>query len=136
MRPAVAATGRPGKLPSALGAVFKRAIPVEVTDRDGSKVSARFVDAICSAPGIKVTMRSCDLYQPETAVRSGKAIAAIHIPENLERDIIRGRGPHITVFYNKQFFGARNSTSNAIRTAVSAAAALDAARLSHRVPLS
>ena len=111
MSPVLAATGRPGKPPSALCAMFRRAsvrdLPVEVADRDGSKVSGRFVDAIRSAPGIKVTLPSSDLCEAETAVRSGKAIAAIHIPENLERDIMRGLGPHVTVFLNKQFFAAK-----------------------------
>ena len=128
MRPLVAAAGRPGKLPSALGVMFKRAIirdlPVEVVDWDGSKASGSFVDAIHSAPGIKVTMRSCDLCEVETTVRSGKAIAAVYIPENLEWDIIRGRRPHVTVFFNKRFFAARNMTYNSIQAAISAAADL------------
>jgi hypothetical protein len=36
---------------------------------------------------------------------------------------MRGRQPHVTVFFNKQFFSARNMTSNSIQAAVSAAAA-------------
>lgn len=110
MKSVVAAARRPAKLPSALRAIFRRAIvrglPVEVVDWDGSKASGSFVDAIHSAPGVKVTMRSCDLCGAEIAVRSGKAIAEVYIPENLERDIIRGRRPHVTIFFNKQFFAA------------------------------
>jgi ABC-2 type transport system permease protein len=49
-------------------------------------------------------MRSCELCETRTAVRSGKAIAAIYIPENFEWDIIRGRRRHVTVLYNKRFF--------------------------------
>jgi ABC-2 type transport system permease protein len=77
-----------------------RDLPVEVVDWDGSKASGSFVDAIHLAPGVKVTMRSCDLRGAEAAVRSGKAIAAVYIPENLEGDIIRGRRPHVTIFLN------------------------------------
>lgn len=68
-------------------------------------------------------MRSCELYEAEAAVRSSKAVAAVYIPENLERDIVRGRRPHVTVFFNKQFFTARKMTSSPIRAAVSAATA-------------
>lgn len=123
----VSATVRPPNLPSILRARFKRAIirdlPVEVVDWDGSKSSSSFVDAIHSAPRVKVTMRSCNLCEAETTVRSGKAIAAVYIPENLEWDIIRGLRPHVTVFFNKQFFTTRSMTSNSIQAAVSAAAA-------------
>lgn len=111
----------------AVCAIFSRAmvrdLPVEVADRDRSQMSVSFVDAICSAPGVKVTTCSSDLNDAEQAVRSGKAIAAVNIPENLERDVVRGRRPQITIFFNKQFFAARNITSNSIRAAVSAAVA-------------
>jgi ABC-2 type transport system permease protein len=89
-------------------------------------VSGNFDDTIRSAPGVKVTMRFCDLYGAETAVRSGEAIAAIYIPENLERDIRRGRRPHVAVFLNKQFFSSPQYDSNSIRAAASAAADLEA----------
>jgi small-conductance mechanosensitive channel len=86
-------------------------------------MSGSFVDAIRSAPRVKVTLGSSDLHGAETAVRSGKVIAAVYIPQNLERDIVRRRRPYVTIFLNKQFFSARNITSNSIRTAVFAAAA-------------
>ncbi|WP_328824575.1 cyclic nucleotide-binding domain-containing protein [Mesorhizobium neociceri] len=123
----VAAAERPAKLPSALRAIVRRAIVrdglIEVVDRDRSAASRSFVDAICSASRIKATMRSCELCEAEAAVRSGEAVAAVYIPENLERDIVRGRLPHVTVFFNKQFFTARKMTSSPIRAAVSAATA-------------
>ena len=126
MRP-VGATGLRRKLPSVLGPIFRRTIirdlSVEVVDWDGSKASSSFVDAIHSAPGIKVVMRSCELCEAEAAVRCGKAIAAVYIPENFERDIFRGRRPHVIVLFNKRFFAARTMTSNSIQAAISAAAA-------------
>jgi hypothetical protein len=50
--------------------------------------------------------------QPRLQLRSGEAIAATYIPENLERD---------TIFFNKQFFSPRNMTSTLIRAAAAAA---------------
>ena len=110
-----------------LCAIFSRAmvrdVPVEVVDRDRSNISGGFVDAIRSAPGVKVTRCSSDLSVAEHAVRSGKVIAAVNIPENLERDVMRARRPQITILFNKQFFAARNIASNTIQAAVSAAVA-------------
>jgi len=110
-----------------LCAIFVKAVArdlsVEVVDRDGSKVSAGFVDAIRSTRGIKVTMRSSSLDDIENAIRSGNLIAAVYIPENLERDVMRGRRPHVNVLFNKQFFSSGHITSKSILAALSAATA-------------
>ncbi|UVK38758.1 ABC transporter permease [Mesorhizobium sp. AR10] len=106
-----------------LSRAIVRDLPVEVVDQDRSAVSGGFVDAICSAPGIRVTMRCRKLCEAEAEVRSGKAVASVYIPEHLERDLARGRLPHVTVFFNKQVFAARTMTSNPLRAAVSAAIA-------------
>jgi ABC-2 type transport system permease protein len=57
------------------------------------------------------------------SVRSGKAIAAVYIPQNLERDITDGKRPQLVIFFNKQFFTPGNVASSALQAAVSAAVA-------------
>jgi ABC-2 type transport system permease protein len=82
-----------------LAATFSNAVirdlRVDVVDQDRSKTSETFVQALSSAPGAIVARRSSDLNGAMHAVRSGEAIAAVYIPENLERDLIAGRRPQI-----------------------------------------
>src|SRR5258705_4448224 len=74
-----------------LAATFSNAVirdlRVDVVDQDRSKTSETFIQAISSAPGVTVAERSPDLNGAMHSVRSGKAIAAVYIPQNLERDI-------------------------------------------------
>lgn len=110
-----------------LAATFSNAVirdlKVDVVDHDRSKASETFVQAISSAPGVTVAKRSDDLNGAMHAVRSGEAIAAVYIPENLERDIIGGRRPQVVIFFNKQFFTPGNVASGSLQAAVSAAVA-------------
>jgi len=110
-----------------LAATFSNAVirdlRVDVVDQDRSRTSETFVQAISSAPGVNVARRSSDLNGAMHAVRSGEAIAAVYIPENLERDITGGRRPQVVIFFNKQFFTPGNVASSSLQAAVSAAVA-------------
>jgi ABC-2 type transport system permease protein len=110
-----------------LAATFSNAVirdlRVDIVDQDRSKASETLVQAISAAPGVTVAERSSDLNGAMHSVRSGKAIAAVYIPQNLERDISNGRRPQLVIFFNKQFFTPGNVASSALQSAVSAAAA-------------
>ncbi len=110
-----------------LAATFSNAVirdlRVDVVDQDRSKTSETFVQAISSAPGVNVARRSSDLSQAMHAVRSGEAIAAVYIPDNLERDIAQGSRPQLVIFFNKQFFTPGNIASSSLQAAVSAGVA-------------
>ncbi|MDR6759424.1 ABC-2 type transport system permease protein [Mycoplana sp. BE70] len=110
-----------------LAATFSNAVirnlRVDVVDQDRSKTSMTFVHAISAAPGVDVDRRSDDLNDAMHAVRSGKAIAAVYLPKDLERDIQGGRRPRIVIFFNKQFFTPGNVASGALQGAVAAAVA-------------
>ena len=110
-----------------LAATFSNAVirdlRVDVVDQDRSKTSETFVQAISSAPGVTVARRSSDLNGAMHAVRSGEAIAAVYIPQNLERDIAAGRRPQVVIFFNKQFFTPGNVASSSLQAALSAAVA-------------
>ncbi|ULJ75841.1 ABC transporter permease [Rhizobium gallicum] len=112
---------------SILVAIFNNAVirdlRVDVVDQDRSNTSETFVQAISSAPGVNVARRSSDLNGAMHAVRSGEAIAAVYIPENLERDITKGRRPQAVIFFNKQFFTPGNVASSSLQAAISAAVA-------------
>ncbi|KUM27227.1 ABC transporter [Mesorhizobium loti] len=110
-----------------LAATFSNAVirdlRVDVVDQDRTKTSENFVQAISSAPGVTVEERSSDLNGAMHSVRSGKAIAAVYIPQNLERDITDGKRPQLVIFFNKQFFTPGNVASGALQAAVSATVA-------------
>ncbi|MGX5846659.1 ABC transporter permease [Mesorhizobium sp. PL10] len=98
-----------------------RDLRVDVVDQDRSKTSETFVQAIDAAPGVMVAERSSDLNGAMHAVRAGRAIAAVYIPQNLERDITNGRRPQLVIFYNKQYFTPGNVASSGLQAAVLAA---------------
>ncbi|MBA1138647.1 ABC transporter permease [Mesorhizobium neociceri] len=110
-----------------LAATFSNAVirdlRVDVVDQDRSRTSETFVQAINSAPGVDLARRSSDLNGAMHAVRSGEAIAAVYIPQNLERDIAAARRPQVVIFFNKQFFTPGNVASNSLQAAISAAIA-------------
>jgi ABC-2 type transport system permease protein len=110
-----------------LAATFSNAVirdlRIDVVDKDRTQTSMTFVQAINSAPGVTIARRSTDLNGAMHAIRSGEAIAAVYIPEHLERDILAARRPQIVIFFNKQFFTPGNIASSALQAAISAATA-------------
>jgi len=100
-----------------------RDLHVTVVDADRSPTSLLYVQAIASAPGVRVAERSDDMMSAMRAIRSGDAIAAVYIPENFERDILAGRRPQVVTLYNRQYFTPGNSAASAVSSAVSAATA-------------
>src|SRR6476620_7254744 len=63
----------------------------------------------------------------------GKAISAIHIPPDFERDLKAQRRPQVVGFYNQQFLTAAGIASSGLSDALSAAAAV-AAPATHAAP--
>jgi ABC-2 type transport system permease protein len=100
-----------------------RNLRVTIVDADRSPTSLIYVQAVASAPGVRVADRSSDMTSATHAIRSGDAIAAVYIPENFERDLVAGRRPEIVSFYNRQYFTPGNSASSAISNAIAAATA-------------
>ena len=63
---------------------------------------------------MNVAERSSDLNGAMHAIRSGEALAAVYIPENLDRDLLAGRRPQVVIFFNKQFFTPGNVASSSL----------------------
>jgi ABC-2 type transport system permease protein len=59
-------------------------------------------------------------------IRSGKAISAIHIPPDFERDLKAQRRPQVVGFYNQHFLTAAGIASSGLSDTLSAAAAVAA----------
>ena len=112
---------------SILAATFSepviRRMRVAIVDQDRTQTSMAYVQGVDAAPGVAVALRFDDLSSAMHAVRSGDAIAAVFLPEHLERDSLAGRRPQIVVFYNEQLFTAGNLVSSSLRSALGAVTA-------------
>ena len=111
-----------------------RGLNTVVVDADKTPTSMALVQAIEAAPGISLSARENDLSAAMHAIRSGGAIAAVYIPANFERDMMAGRRPQVSVFYNTQFMTPGNSANRALTDALGGAIGAVALRLP-RVPL-
>ena len=84
-----------------------RNLRVSIVDDDRTPTSLIYMQAIGSAPGVRVAHRSADLNSAMHEIRSGEAIAAVYIPPNFEKDLIARKRPQIVAFYNRQYFNKR-----------------------------
>ena len=105
-----------------LGLTFSSAVirnlNTVVVDADGSAASRILVQSIAGAPGISLSARADDLTAAMKAIRSGKAISAVYIPANFERDLLAGRRPQVSLFYNTQFMTPGNAAAKALTDAI------------------
>src|SRR5262245_26264629 len=114
-----------------LTAVFShpviRDLGVVVVDADRSDTSRMFVEHVAASPSLNIVERPDDLASASRAIRAGKAIAAVYIPADFERDLKAGRRPKVVAFYNQQFLTAAgvalSGLSDSLGSAVDSAAA-------------
>jgi ABC-2 type transport system permease protein len=106
-----------------------RGLNTVVVDADHTPTSQIVVQAVAAAPGISLSRRADDLSAAMKAIRSGGAIAAVYVPENFERDMMEGRRPQLSLFYNTQFMTPGNSASKALNDALHGAIAAVTPRL-------
>ncbi len=110
-----------------LAATFSNAVirdlRIDVVDKDRTQTSMTFVQAINSAPGVTIAQRSTDLNGAMHAIRSGEAIAAVYIPEHLERDILAARRPADRHLLQQAIFHPGQHRVEALQAAISAATA-------------
>jgi ABC-2 type transport system permease protein len=110
-----------------------RGLGVTVVDGDNSDASRTLVEYVASSPSLKIVDRSGTLSTAVHDIRSGKAISAILIPPNFERDLQAQRRPQVVGFYNQQFLTPSGIASSGLNDALSAAAAA-AAPAKHAAP--
>jgi ABC-2 type transport system permease protein len=103
-----------------------RGLGVTVVDEDKSDASRALVEYVAASPSLKIVDRSGTLSTAVQDIRSGKAISAIHIPPEFERDLKAERRPQVVGFYNQQFLTAAGIASSGLNDALSAAASVAA----------
>src|SRR5262249_18980170 len=104
-----------------------RDLGVVVVDADRSDTSRIFVEHVAASPSLNIVERPGDLASAARAIRAGKALAAVYIPADFERDLKAGRRPQVVAFYNQQFLTAAgvalSGLSDSLGSAVDSAAA-------------
>ena len=98
-----------------------RGLNVVAVDMDNSATSRLFIQTVAAAPGITVAERANDLASAASAIRAGRAIAAIYLPPEFGKDVLAGRAPRAVAFTNTQFFTPGSNAAKSIRDAMSAA---------------
>jgi ABC-2 type transport system permease protein len=99
-----------------------RGLGVTVVDEDRSDASRALVQYVAASPSLKIVDRSGTLSTAARDIRSGKAISAIYIPPDFERDLKADRRPQVVGFYNQQFLTAAGIASSGLSDVLSAAA--------------
>ena len=99
-----------------------RGLHTVVVDDDRSESSRNLVQALAASPSLRIAQRAEDLASAARALRSGEAIAAVHIPANFERDLRAQRRPRVVAFYNQEQLTAAGLASQGLRDALLAAA--------------
>ncbi len=100
-----------------------RGLDVAVVDMDNSATSRLFVQTLAADPGISVAVRANDLGAAASAIRAGRAIAAVYLPPEFGKDVLAGRGPRAVSFFNTQFFTPGSNAGKSINDALIAASA-------------
>ena len=100
-----------------------RDLGVTVVDEDRSDTSRALVEYVAASPSLHVVDRAGTLSTAVRDMRSGRAISAVFIPPDFERDLKAERRPQVVGFYNQQFLTPSGIASSGLNDALSAAAA-------------
>jgi ABC-2 type transport system permease protein len=103
-----------------------RGLGVSIVDEDRSDASRALAEYVAASPSLRIVNRSGDLSTAVRDIRSGKAIAAIYVPANFERDLKAERRPQVVGFYNQQYLTAAGIAASGLSDTLSAAAAVAA----------
>jgi ABC-2 type transport system permease protein len=75
-----------------------RKLPIAVVDNDLSELSRRIVETLDASGALSVAVRARTLADARAAIDRGKAFAAVEIPPDTERDVLKGITAHIPVY--------------------------------------
>jgi ABC-2 type transport system permease protein len=99
-----------------------RGLRTVVIDDDRTQTSRNLIEVLAASPNLRIAERAEDLVSAARALRSGDAIAAVHIPANFERDLKAQRRPQVVAFYNQEQLTAAGLASQGLHDVLLAAA--------------
>jgi ABC-2 type transport system permease protein len=105
-----------------------RKLPIAVVDNDLSDLSRQIVETLDASGVLSVAVRARTLAEARTAIDLGKAFAAVEIPADTQRDVLKGITAHIPVYADATYLFIFRSTASGVATAVGALTSELAAR--------
>ena len=95
-----------------------RKLPIAVVDNDLSDLSRQIVETLDASGALSVTVRARTLAEARTAIDRGKAFAAVEIPPDTERDVLKGITAHIPIYADATYLFIFRSTASGVATAI------------------
>jgi ABC-2 type transport system permease protein len=97
-----------------------RKLPIAVVDNDLSDLSRQIVQTLDASGALSVLVRARTLAEARTAIDRGQAFAAVEIPPNTERDMLKGITAHIPIYADATFLFIFRSSATGVATAIGA----------------
>lgn len=98
---------------------YPHELPVAVVDLDHSKLSRSLIRAADASPVIRVAFQVADPVEARSLMLAGAIYAWLHIPKDLEKDILEGKGGDVTGFTNTQMLLPGSIVSTSLQAVVS-----------------
>ena len=95
-----------------------RKLPIAVVDNDLSDISRRIVETLDASGALSVVVRARTLAEARTAIDRGRAFAAVEIPPDTERDVLKGITAHIPIYADATYLFIFRSTASGVATAI------------------
>jgi ABC-2 type transport system permease protein len=95
-----------------------RKLPIAVVDNDLSDLSRQIVETLDASGALSVTVRARTLAEARTAIDRGKAFAAVEIPTDTERDVLKGITAHIPIYADATYLFMFRSTASGVAAAI------------------
>jgi ABC-2 type transport system permease protein len=97
-----------------------RKLPIAVVDNDLSDISRQIVETLDASGALSVVVRAHTLAEARTAIDRGKVFAAVEIPPDTERDVLKGITAHIPIHADATYLFIFRSTASGVVAAVGA----------------
>jgi len=97
-----------------------RKLPIAVVDNDLSDLSRQMVETLDASGALSVAVRARTVAEARTAIDRGEAFAAVEIPADTERDVLKGITAHIPIYADATYLFMFRSTASGVATAIGA----------------
>lgn len=95
-----------------------RKLPVVLVDQDHTQLSRKLIRAIEATPSVEIFKEVQTLDQAKLEIEDWNCYAVVYIPDNFQKNTLRGEAPGIVLYYNNINLGAGSSISKDVRMAV------------------
>src|ERR1700754_679377 len=95
-----------------------RKLPIVVVDADQTELAPRIVETLDASGAVSVVARARTLADARVFIDRGDAFAAVGIPPNTERDVLKGIAAHIPIYADATYLFIFRSMSSGISTAI------------------